>query len=111
MLHIVRIAAVVALAAVAVRCGHTVPSCTFSLTPPSLSFPPAGGSATLNVSTGDSCAWTVTANASWFAVLVTSFIRTGSGPVQIVAGPNTGAPRTGTLTVAGQSVTVTQAPQ
>ena len=111
MPRIARTAGVVALVVVALGCGHTAPSCTFSLAPSSLSFPPAGGSATLNVSTGDSCAWTVTANASWFAVLVTMAIRTGSGTVQIVAGPNTGALRSGTLTVAGQSVTVTQAPQ
>lgn len=108
MARVAQLAGVVALAALAADCGTTSPSCTYSLSPSALAIAPAGGSATLTVSTGDSCSWTATANASWFAVLVTSAIRTGNGPVQIVAGPNTAGPRIGTLNVAGHSVTVTQ---
>lgn len=97
-----------ACAALAARCGSTSPSCTYLLTPAALSIPPTGGPATLTVTTGSTCAWTAVSNASWFAVLVTSPTRTGSGPVQIVAGPSAESPRTGTLTIAGQTVIVSQ---
>jgi len=106
----VRVAAVVACAAAAIGCGsQTAPSCTYSVTPTTVALPPAGGSGTVTVATTEQCSWTVTPNASWIAVL-TSFPpgRSGNGTAQFVAGPNTGSSRTGTVTVAGQTVTVSQ---
>lgn len=100
---------IVLCAFVAAHCGATAPSCTYALTPNAASFPPAGGTVSLSVATSDSCAWTVSASGSWFAVVVTAPSRMGSGVVQIVTGPNTGALRTGSVTVAGQTVTVSQA--
>jgi len=51
--------------------------------------------------------WTATANASWLHV--TSASGTGSTNVIFTFDANTNATRTGTLTVAGQTVTITQA--
>jgi hypothetical protein len=55
------------------------------------------------------CSWTAQAGASW---IHTASSGTGDGWVNYVVDPNpTGALRTGTLTVGGQTFTVNQAPQ
>src|SRR5262249_49853883 len=51
-------------------------------------------------------AWAATANASW---LHTSSSGTGSGLATFTFDANPGATRSGTLTIAGQTLTVTQA--
>ena len=51
-------------------------------------------------------AWTATSNASW---LHTSASGTGNGLARFTFDANTGATRTGTLTIAGLTLTVTQA--
>jgi hypothetical protein len=54
------------------------------------------------------CPWTVTANASWIHI-PGSTSRAGDDDVFFDVDPNTtGAPRTGTLTIAGRTLTVTQ---
>jgi hypothetical protein len=119
MARLTRLANVIARAAVAAACAAAAagcsstsspssPGCTYTVTP-TTSISPAGGSAQLTVTTGSSCSWSATSNASWIAVVLTSLNSTGSGTVQIVAGPNNDVPRTGTVTIAGQTVTVTQA--
>ena len=50
--------------------------------------------------------WTATAGASW---LHTSSHGSGSGVATFTFDANTGPTRTGTLTIAGQALTVTQA--
>ena len=68
----------------------------------------AGGSATFAVTTGSSCTWSVTNSASFVTVSPTS-TQTGPGTVSFSVGENPGDTRTGTLTIGGQSVTITQA--
>jgi len=66
--------------------------------------------------------WTITANASWLSGsyigsasgnaisrLVTSTIGSGSGNAIFYFAPNPGPARTGTITIAGQTLTITQA--
>src|SRR5262245_51808674 len=65
---------------------------------------PAAGSASDIVST--SGAWSATANASW---LHTSASGTGNGLATLTFDANPGATRSGTLTIAGLTLTVTQA--
>ena len=65
---------------------------------------PAAGSGSDVV--GITGAWTATANASW---LHSTASGTGSGLATFTCDANTGATRTGTLTIAGQTLTVTQA--
>ena len=65
---------------------------------------PAAGSGSDIVVTGG--AWAATANAPW---LHTSATGTGDGLAALTFDANTGATRTGTLTIAGQTLTVTQA--
>jgi len=83
--------------------------CTFSLPSSNGSAPAAGGSGTAMVLTAPSCTWAAVSNdPSWLSVTPPSV--TGSGDAQFTAAANPNpAPRTGTLTIAGQPFTVTQA--
>lgn len=80
-----------------------------SIGPETLTVPNAGAAAaTLAVTAISGCSWTAVSNASWITVSGGS-AGTGDGVVTLSVAPNAGQPRTGTLTVAGQTVTVTQA--
>ena len=82
--------------------------CTYTVSPLSVSVTSIGISSALQVTTGSSCSWTATSNASW--ITVTSAPPSGLGQVQYTVAANTGATtRTGTMLVAGQTVTFTQA--
>ena len=69
-----------------------------------LEGPAAGSDSDIVTTIG---AWTATANAPW---LHTTASGTGNGRALFSFDANTGATRTGTLTIAGQTLTVTQAP-
>ena len=81
--------------------------CTFSIAPASQGVPSSGGSGSFSVNAAGACAWTATANASWIAITSGSS-GTGAGTVQFTAAANTGGARSGTITTAGQTFTVTQ---
>ncbi len=81
--------------------------CTFSISPSSQTFLAAGGTGTVTVTARNGCAWTATSGASW--VTITSGAQgTGNGSVVFAVAANTGVARSTTLTVAGQTVTITQ---
>ncbi len=81
---------------------------TNSINPTSQNFGAAGSSGIVNVSSTGSCAWTAASNASWLTVTSGSS-GAGSGTVGFNVAANTGAAqRTGTLTIAGRTFTVTQ---
>ena len=104
-----RAAGVVALAALPVRCSLTGPSCTYTVTPMTMAVSSGGGAGSVTVSTGDSCSWAAASNASWIGVLpALPPGRTGSRLAQFMTEANNGGARSGTLTVAGQTVIVTQ---
>jgi uncharacterized protein (TIGR03437 family) len=84
-------------------------SCPVSISPPAVSAGASGGSLTLAISTGSSCGWTVESLASWITVPGT-VAGVGPGNVALVVGANAGAPRTGTVSIAGVSVQVNQDP-
>jgi hypothetical protein len=86
------------------------PPCTFSISPGSESVPAAGGNSTVMVNASAStCAWTATSNNADWLVVTSGATGTGSGPVLYSASPNmVDSDRTGTITVAGQTFTVTQ---
>jgi hypothetical protein len=66
-----------------------------------------GGSTTVAVTTSSDCAWSTSGAPAW--IVITSGSGTGNGSVTIAAQPNTGAPRTATLTIAGQTFQMDQA--
>jgi hypothetical protein len=85
-------------------------ACSFQVTPAGpITIPAAGASGNLGVATDGDCQWTASSNSSW--ITVTSGANwSGAGAAAYTVDANTGpTPRTGTLTVAGQTFMVTQA--
>jgi len=80
--------------------------CAFAVSPTSASVPNAGGTVTVTVTTTSDCAWTAVSNDS--SLTVTPGSGTGNGTVTITAAANSGAPRSATVTIAGQTVTISQ---
>jgi hypothetical protein len=85
-------------------------TCTYYIFPTSQSFSSAGGSGSVNVTAPSGCPWTATSNASWITITSGSS-GNGNGTVNysVASNPST-TPRTGTMTIAGQTFTVTQDP-
>jgi hypothetical protein len=83
--------------------------CTYSISPTSKSFSANAGNGSVNVTSLTGCGWTAVSNASW--IIVTSGSSgSGSGAVNYsVAANGANSSRTGILTVAGNTLTVTQA--
>ena len=87
----------------------TPSTCSYALTAPGASVGAAAGAATVGVTAGTGCAWTATSNASWLTITAGAS-GTGNGTVSYAytANPST-AQQSGSLTIAGQTFTVTQA--
>ena len=67
-----------------------------------------GGTKTINVTAATGCAWTATSNTAWLTIN-SGMSGSGNGTVSFnVARTTATATRTGTLTVGGQTVTVSQ---
>ncbi|HBB94855.1 MAG TPA: hypothetical protein DC054_05640, partial [Blastocatellia bacterium] len=85
------------------------PTCTFNIAPTAQAFSGAGGSATVTVTTPNNCSWTAVSNSS-FITVNSGANGSGNGVVGFtVAANSTSSPRTGTLTIGGQTFTVSQA--
>ncbi|HLJ48070.1 MAG TPA: LamG-like jellyroll fold domain-containing protein [Bryobacteraceae bacterium] len=88
------------------------PPCTFSVTGPVPNpIPAAGGTATVTVTVtaGNSCTWSVTNYPTWVQQ-PTPPSGTGSGTVSFTVAANSGSSsRSGSITVAGQTITIAQA--
>ncbi|HMV87962.1 MAG TPA: putative Ig domain-containing protein [Blastocatellia bacterium] len=82
-------------------------SCGYSILPASQNFAAAGGGNSVNVTTGAGCAWTATSNAAWITIN-SGAGGSGNGAVNYTVAANTGPQRSGTMTIAGQTFTVTQ---
>jgi hypothetical protein len=83
--------------------------CTFTLTTSSASIPAGGGTGSFSfTASGSSCAWTATPSPS-FVSITSATSGTGSGSVNFSVAANTGAARSGTITVGGQTFTINQA--
>jgi hypothetical protein len=85
------------------------PACTYALSSTTESVAAAGGSGVITVTAPSGCTWTATSSAPWLTVTAGSS-GSGNGTVQYVAEGNTAtSPRSASLTIAGQTVTVNQA--
>jgi len=82
--------------------------CTFSLDSASQSFTSSGGNGSVSVTTPAGCVWTATSNAG-FITITSGNGGSGSGVVNYTVAANNGPGRNGTMTIAGQTFTVTQA--
>jgi hypothetical protein len=84
-------------------------SCSYTLNLTSVNFDSPGGIGNLNVTTSGGCAWTAASNAVWITI-TSGGSGNGNGTVNYsVAVNGTASSRTGTLTIAGQTFSVTQA--
>jgi WD40 repeat protein len=82
-------------------------ACNYSVSPTNATWSSFGGTGGIGVQTDSGCGWTASSNDSW--ITITKISRdSGSGGVTYSVAPNSGAARTGTLTVAGQTVTIEQ---
>ena len=81
--------------------------CTFTISATGQSFEASGGTGSVNVTTGGGCGWTAVSNATWLAV-TSGASGVGNGTVRYTVASNSGAARTGTLTIAGRTFTITQ---
>jgi hypothetical protein len=91
-----------------VTIAQSVSSCTYSVSTTSVSVPSTANTGSFSVVTGSSCAWTAASNVSW-AAITAGASGAGIGTVSYSILANAGAARGGTLTVAGQTVTINQA--
>lgn len=99
----------VAVAGQTISVSQASASCSFSIAPLTASVAAAGGAGPpISVQTLSGCTWNAVTNAAWLSI-TSGASGNGNGSVGFSALPNSGAARTGTLTIAGQSITVTQA--
>ncbi len=84
------------------------PTCSYSLSPSSQLFPADGGPGSLGVLTQPDCPWTAVSGAPHLTIS-SGFSGTGSGTVRYTVAPNNAAAaRSGTLSIASQTATITQ---
>ena len=83
------------------------PGCTIEVSPLSFNVEAGGGARTINVIAGSGCAWSASANQPWITIAAGSS-GSGSGTVTINVAADNGPSRSGSITVAGQTVTITQ---
>jgi hypothetical protein len=82
-------------------------ACNYSLSPASREFEPAGGSGTVMVTTGPTCAWTAVSSAGF--VMVTNSSGAGTATINYVVGSaGMGVDRSATITVNGQVHSIRQ---
>ncbi len=92
--------------------GFTLPTCSYSLSSNSASVGPGSGSGTVSVTVtaGSGCTWTASSNAGWLTINSGS-PGNGNGTVGYSFTANAGTSTlVGTLTIAGQTFTVSQSP-
>ena len=82
--------------------------CAYSLSAASLNFSSSGGTSPVGVTTNGGCPWTAQSNTPSFITITSGASGTGSGTVNYSVSANSGPQRSGTLTIAGQTFTVTQ---
>ncbi len=82
------------------------PNCTYAVSPLTVVVPAAGGTSALTVTAPADCEWSAQSSVPWLTVAPPQ--GSGSGAVTVTAQSNGGPSRTGTISVAGETVTVSQ---
>jgi serine protease AprX len=86
-------------------------SCTVSVSPTVLDVAAANTSVSVSVTAPSGCSWMATSGVSWISFLG-STQGSGSGSVSLLITANpTSAPRTGSISIGGQTITIRQAGQ
>ncbi|HMX27359.1 MAG TPA: hypothetical protein PKC13_17300, partial [Blastocatellia bacterium] len=85
----------------------TVGACSYTVSATQLNFLAIGGTGAINVESASGCGWTAVSNSAFLAINSGS-AGTGNGVVNFTLAPTVGAARTGTITVAGRTVIISQ---
>jgi uncharacterized protein (UPF0248 family) len=83
-------------------------TCGYSINPTSANVAATSSSGSVTVTATTGCSWTAAANNSWITI-TGGTSGTGNGNVSYSVAANTGGSRSGTITVAGQTFTISQA--
>ena len=85
-------------------------SCSYTVSPTSQAMPVGGGPGLTDVTAPAGCAWTAVSNSTGWLTVTSGASGNGNGTVgfSTTANPN-GTQRNGSITIAGQAFTVTQA--
>lgn len=84
------------------------PGCASAVAPPTANFSALGGDGVVTVTAAGDCTWRAVSNVPWITILGGA-TGGGNGTVTYRVAAHRGRQRTGTLTVAGRTVTITQA--
>ena len=101
-------AAAVSIAGTSVQVNQASAPCNYALSAAEQAFPAAGGAGSVSVTAASWCSWTSSSVVSWATFLSGASSGTGNGWVTYQVAANTGAARSGSLTVAGLPFTVDQ---
>lgn len=82
--------------------------CTYSIAPGAVNVSAQAGTTTIQVDAGVGCAWTASSALPW-ATITGGASGSGPGQVQIATAANDGPARSGTIAIAGRSLSVAQA--
>jgi hypothetical protein len=85
-----------------------VVDCTLSVSPSTLSFGARAATAHVDVSGAAGCAWSADSRSDWVTI-TSGAAGNGSGRVTLAIAANAGPGRSGSISVAGHSIAVTQA--
>jgi len=85
-------------------------ACTFSISPTQASYTRTGGTGSVAVTAAAGCNWSAVSNAPTWLTITSGSSGSGNGTVVYSVGPYGGPPkkRTGTLSIAGLTFTVSQ---
>ncbi|MBF0537840.1 MAG: VCBS repeat-containing protein [Nitrospirae bacterium] len=82
-------------------------TCGFSINPMSKQFQAYGGSDSVNITGANDCKWSVASNTSWITISSPTS-GTGNASISYSVAQNSGASRTGTINIGGQTFMVSQ---
>lgn len=82
------------------------PACTYAVSPRALALPASGGSSEVSVTAPAECEWSAQSSVPWLTLAPTR--GSGSGTVTVTAQVTSGPPRNAAVSVAGETVSVSQ---
>jgi photosystem II stability/assembly factor-like uncharacterized protein len=82
-------------------------TCRYTISPASIDFGSDADQASVLVTSGNGCNWVAVSNDGWMRITSGS-AGAGNGTMTFTVTQNTGAYRTGTITIAGQTLSVSQ---
>ena len=84
------------------QAGSVTGGCTYAISAGGQAFTAAGGSGSFSVTTTAGCSWTAVSSAPW---ITSTSNGTGNGSVTYQVAANTGAARSGSITIGGLTFT------